>query len=130
MLKAPVAVNLSCVALTRLNLLPQITPIKSSELDAVLAENKRELSRLTLGGSSYGGDEDLEGETRDLFVTIDNPEKHTTAMESYMTFRITTKVSTTTVRTSFQTNHKRVLAQNACVCVWGGGMLICVTLRQ
>ena len=39
-------------------------------------------------------DDDLDGETKDLFVTIDNPEKHTTTMESYITFRITTKVWT------------------------------------
>ena len=64
----------------------QITPIKSSELDAVLAENKKQISKMTLI------DDDLEGETKDLFVTIDNPEKHTTTMESYITFRVTTKV--------------------------------------
>lgn len=64
----------------------QITPIKSSELDAVLAENKKQISKMTIV------DDDLDGETKDLFVTIDNPEKHTTTMESYITFRISTKV--------------------------------------
>ena len=38
-------------------------------------------------------EQDFENETKDLFVVVDNPEKHTTTMESYTTFRITTKVS-------------------------------------
>ena len=38
--------------------------------------------------------DELDDETKDLFVTIDNPEKHTTTMESYITFRVTTKVTT------------------------------------
>ena len=37
----------------------------------------------------------LEDDTRDLFVTVDNPEKHVTAMESYITFRVNTKVRST-----------------------------------
>lgn len=38
-------------------------------------------------------DDDLDDDTRDLFVVVDDPEKHTSTMESYVTFRITTKVS-------------------------------------
>ncbi len=47
--------------------------------------NSTNLSRLKLE------DEDIE-ETQDLFVTVDNPEKHATTLESYITFRVTTKV--------------------------------------
>ena len=36
---------------------------------------------------------DKDDENKDLFVVVDNPEKHTTAMESYITFRVNTKVS-------------------------------------
>ena len=35
----------------------------------------------------------LDCEQQDLVSTIDNPEKHTTTMESFITFRITTKVA-------------------------------------
>ncbi|XP_074640780.1 sorting nexin-30-like [Tubulanus polymorphus] len=38
-------------------------------------------------------DDELEGETRDLFIVVDNPEKHATAMESYITFRVTSKTT-------------------------------------
>ena len=65
----------------------QIQPIKSCELDAMLAENRQQMKKMTLD------DDDLDSETKDLFVVVDNPEKHTTTMESYMTFRVTTKVS-------------------------------------
>ena len=37
-------------------------------------------------------EEEEEPETKDLFVLVDNPEKHATTMESYITFRVTTKV--------------------------------------
>ncbi len=39
--------------------------------------------------------DELDDETKDLFVTIDNPEKHATTMESYITFRVVTKVKYT-----------------------------------
>ena len=32
-------------------------------------------------------------EVNDLAVVVDNPEKHVTAMESYITFRVVTKVT-------------------------------------
>lgn len=38
-------------------------------------------------------DDDLDGETRDLFVTVDDPKKHVSAMETYITYRVSTKVS-------------------------------------
>ena len=64
----------------------QIKPIKSSELDAVLAATRHQMLKVRLS------EDDLDNETRDLFVVVDNPEKHVTTLESYMTFRVTTKV--------------------------------------
>lgn len=34
----------------------------------------------------------MDGETRDLFVTVDDPKKHVCTMETYITYRVTTKV--------------------------------------
>uniref|UniRef100_A0A3B1JGF0 Sorting nexin-30 n=1 Tax=Astyanax mexicanus TaxID=7994 RepID=A0A3B1JGF0_ASTMX len=42
-------------------------------------------------------DDDLDGETRDLFVTVDDPKKHVSTMETYITYRVSTK----TTRTEF-----------------------------
>ncbi|XP_021117895.1 sorting nexin-30 isoform X5 [Heterocephalus glaber] len=36
-------------------------------------------------------DDEIDGETRDLFVTVDDPKKHVCTMETYITYRITTK---------------------------------------
>ncbi|EHH57149.1 Sorting nexin-30 [Macaca fascicularis] len=36
-------------------------------------------------------DDDIDGETRDLFVIVDDPKKHVCTMETYITYRITTK---------------------------------------
>ncbi|XP_078230632.1 sorting nexin-30 isoform X7 [Callithrix jacchus] len=36
-------------------------------------------------------DDDIDGETRDLFVVVDDPKKHVCTMETYITYRITTK---------------------------------------
>lgn len=32
-------------------------------------------------------------ETRDLFVTVDDPKKHVSTMETYITYRVSTKVA-------------------------------------
>ena len=37
--------------------------------------------------------EDIEDDSHDLFVHVDDPEKHTGTMESYVTFRVTTKTT-------------------------------------
>lgn len=37
-------------------------------------------------------DDDSEDDSKDLSVTVDSPEKHVTAMESYVTFRVNTTV--------------------------------------
>uniref|UniRef100_A0A8C9TPV8 Sorting nexin-30 n=1 Tax=Scleropages formosus TaxID=113540 RepID=A0A8C9TPV8_SCLFO len=42
-------------------------------------------------------DDDLNGETHDLFVSVDDPKKHVSTMETYITYRVTTK----TTRTEF-----------------------------
>ncbi|XP_076875694.1 sorting nexin-30 [Brachyhypopomus gauderio] len=42
-------------------------------------------------------DDDLDGETRDLFVTVDDPKKHVSTMETHITYRVSTK----TTRTEF-----------------------------
>ncbi len=66
----------------------QIDTLKSSDIDAVLAATRQEFENL-----KASQDEELEEETKDLFVIVDNPEKHTTTMESYITFRVITKVN-------------------------------------
>ncbi|ESP01213.1 hypothetical protein LOTGIDRAFT_212744 [Lottia gigantea] len=38
-------------------------------------------------------DEDIDAETKDLFIVVDDPEKHTSTLESYITFRVTTKTN-------------------------------------
>jgi sorting nexin-7/30 len=37
-------------------------------------------------------DDDLDGETRDLFVTVEDPKKHVSTMETYITYMVATKV--------------------------------------
>lgn len=39
-----------------------------------------------------GGDPYVSTETRDLFVTVDDPKKHVSTMETYITYRVSTKV--------------------------------------
>ncbi|XP_069094711.1 sorting nexin-30 isoform X1 [Pleurodeles waltl] len=60
--------------------LPNGTPVETSSP----ASSSSLLNRLQL-------DEDLDGETRDLFVTVDDPKKHVCTMETYITYRVTTK---------------------------------------
>lgn len=66
--------------------LPNGTPVDTSSP----ASSSSLLNRLQL-------DDDLDGETRDLFVTVDDPKKHVSTMETYITYRVTTK----TTRTEF-----------------------------
>nr|XP_019968620.1 PREDICTED: sorting nexin-30-like [Paralichthys olivaceus] len=39
-----------------------------------------------------GLDTYVSTETRDLFVTVDDPKKHVSTMETYITYRVSTKV--------------------------------------
>ncbi|XP_072114287.1 sorting nexin-30 isoform X2 [Mobula birostris] len=66
--------------------LPNGTPVETSSP----ASSSSLLNRLQL-------DDELDGETRDLFVTVDDPKKHVSAMETYITYRVSTK----TTRTEF-----------------------------
>lgn len=61
--------------------LPNGTPVDTSSP----ASSSSLLNRLQL-------DDDLDGEMRDLFVTVDDPKKHVCTMETYITYRVTTKV--------------------------------------
>lgn len=69
-----------CVFLQDLSL-PNGTPADTSSP----ASSSSLLNRLQL-------DDDLDGEMRDLFVTVDDPKKHVCTMETYITYRVTTKV--------------------------------------
>lgn len=37
-------------------------------------------------------EEEEDGDTKDIFVTVDNPESLVTAIETYITYRVMTKV--------------------------------------
>ncbi|KAL0963200.1 hypothetical protein UPYG_G00351060 [Umbra pygmaea] len=62
--------------------LPNGTPVETSSP----ASSSSLLNRLQL-------DDDLDGETRDLFVTVDDPKKHVSTMETYITYRVATKTT-------------------------------------
>nr|XP_005993570.1 PREDICTED: sorting nexin-30 isoform X1 [Latimeria chalumnae] len=66
--------------------LPNGTPVDTSSP----ASSSSLLNRLQL-------DDDLDGETRDLFIAVDDPKKHVSTMETYITYRVATK----TTRTEF-----------------------------
>ncbi|XP_067886774.1 sorting nexin-30 [Heterodontus francisci] len=63
-------------------MLPNGTPVETSSP----ASSSSLLNRLQL-------DDELDGETRDLFVTVDDPKKHVSAMETYITYRVNTKTT-------------------------------------
>ena len=67
-------------------------PLKSADIDAVLAATRKEFEDLKTNNHRPAPlDDDLDSETKDLFVHVDNPEKHATKMEAYITFRVSTK---------------------------------------
>jgi len=46
--------------------------------------------------NQYRLDEDEDGgglDTRDMFITVDNPESHVTAIETFVVYRVLTRVS-------------------------------------
>lgn len=51
-------------------------------------------NRLQLDDDLEADGQDLYSstETRDLFVTVDDPKKHVSTMETYITYRVSTKV--------------------------------------
>jgi len=73
--------------------LSQISPTSTNklELDGITIVNSgknncHHVAKLNISS-------DLDTDEHDLFVHVDNPEKHVTAMETYITFRVITKVS-------------------------------------
>lgn len=78
--------------MSQLNSCPHNGRLESLDLDT------SSKSEMTVSCSSslianFKLDDDFDSETRDLFVMVDNPEKHTGTMESYITFRINTKTT-------------------------------------
>ncbi|XP_038842960.1 sorting nexin-30-like, partial [Salvelinus namaycush] len=63
-------------------ILPNGTPVETSSPSSTSSL----LNRLQL-------DDDLDGETRDLFVTVGDPKKHVSTMETYITYRVVTKTT-------------------------------------
>ena len=37
-------------------------------------------------------EEEEQPDTKDIFITVDNPESHVTAIETFITYRVLTKV--------------------------------------
>lgn len=59
--------------------------------------------------NQYRLDEDdverhVDGGVRDLFITVDKPESHVTAIETFITYRVVTKVATTRCPCLLQSN--------------------------
>jgi len=74
--------------------LSQISPTVTKGLEQMASQNNGRMCGK--GASSLGAataQDDCDNEERDLMVSVDNPEKHTTTMESYITFRVVTKTT-------------------------------------
>ena len=66
----------------------------------MLSQSSNQMSKLTIleqDGLSLDIVEDSNNMC-DMIVTVDNPEKHTTTMEAYISFRVNTKVSIIYIR--------------------------------
>jgi sorting nexin-7/30 len=74
--------------------LSQISPTVTKKLEVDGAATTSNGSGIKTGYhlAKLSIDNDLDTDEHDLFVHVDNPEKHTTTMETYITFRVTTKV--------------------------------------
>ena len=66
--------------------------MESLDLEASAKSEDDSLSRSSSLIANFRLDEDNDGETRDLFTVVDDPEKHTSTLEAYITFRVNTKV--------------------------------------
>jgi sorting nexin-7/30 len=75
--------------------LSQISPTvtKKLEVDGVATTSNGSGIKTNYHLAKLSLDNDLDTDEHDLFVHVDNPEKHTTTMETYITFRVTTKVN-------------------------------------
>lgn len=66
--------------------------MESLDLEASAKSEEGSMSCSSSLIANFRLDDDYDGETRDLFILVDDPEKHTSTLEAYITFRITTKV--------------------------------------
>ncbi|XP_035827474.1 sorting nexin-30 isoform X2 [Aplysia californica] len=69
--------------------------MESLDLEASAKSEEGSVSRSSSLIANFRLDDDYDGETRDLFIVVDDPEKHTSTLEAYITFRVTTKTSRT-----------------------------------
>ena len=67
--------------------------MESLDLDASGKSDGGSMSISSSLIANFRMDEEDDGETRDLFTIVDDPEKHTSTLEAYITFRVSTKVS-------------------------------------
>ena len=67
--------------------------MESLDLEASNKSEEESVSRSSSLIANFRLDDDCDGETRDLFIVVDDPEKHTSTLEAYITFRVTTKVN-------------------------------------
>ncbi|KAK7492932.1 hypothetical protein BaRGS_00015879 [Batillaria attramentaria] len=66
--------------------------MESLDLDAS-SKSDATVSRSSSLIANFRLDEDVDAETRDLFIIVDDPEKHTSTLEAYITFRVSTKTT-------------------------------------
>lgn len=66
--------------------------MESLDLEVSGKSDEASVSRSSSLIANFRLDDDLDAETRDLFIVVDDPEKHTSTLEAYITFRVTTKV--------------------------------------
>lgn len=78
--------------------------MESLSLDASVRSEPSVSRSSSLMGNLSRYDDCMDEETKDLFVVVDDPEKHTSTLEAYVTFRITTK----TTRSEFDDSQFQV----------------------
>ncbi|XP_050397975.2 sorting nexin-30 [Patella vulgata] len=66
--------------------------MESLDLNASIKSDQT-VSRSSSLIANFKLDEDADAETKDLFIVVDDPEKHTSTLESYITFRVQTKTN-------------------------------------
>ncbi|KAK3609901.1 hypothetical protein CHS0354_036665 [Potamilus streckersoni] len=77
--------------------------LESLDLDAS-AKSEISVSRSSSLIANLSGYDDDDVDARDLFIVVDDPERHTGTMDAYVTFRITTK----TTRSEFDDSEYQV----------------------
>ena len=79
--------NLSCYQ----SLNCTVFQMESLDLDAS-GKSELTVSRSSSLIANLSGNDEEDTDTRDLFIVVDDPEKHSGTMDSYVTFRVTVKV--------------------------------------